>query len=614
MSSDGAFQGLTELSLVLPDDLWFFRDAWGGLADVQRWALPRLQRLHLGNTHTSGATALRSLAMASGAELHLHAAIGLLDDGGDLCARCSALRREHLAACKMAVTAVQAPRLPGGQASVVLDCSVYPRASLPSRAGRPDVTAFGRWDDPSGNSAHAVGRFVSAHVGDRRWGARRWHRAGVIRRRRRRRRRGGAGASADGAGEIGELPAVSPTGLRGGALALAALAASAAATAAAAWLAAGDRSADGVGAEAAAATYTVPPAPQAATAAAAREMATACWAAADARSGRRRVGAPCTRRVYCRPPGGVAAEAPLCLASTDASLVAADAVADRAADGDAGGWGLAGLRRLWRRDAPAPVPAAAVTAAAADGERTPWSTRRRRPPPTRPPGGRWRGIPPSSPAWHSRLGRRRSSRRKSWRRAGGRRWRGGGVGGNDAASCPTITRTARGWGTPWVFTHAAVVTVTLFADAGRHPVLDGIVEAVRRVLIGGRAGVPLGTLVTGVDFIRRKADERHRHFAVRGAQGAVQGLAATAARRRRIEFGPWPILLVAREAAAAARAASCFRLLYDMLVYRRMEAEHDRVSVLGLLDSFVSAAPAGEFAGRLALLAAVAARGKQKLA
>lgn len=158
------------------------------------------------------------------------------------------------------------------------------------------------------------------------------------------------------------------------------------------------------------------------------------------------------------------------------------------------------------------------------------------------------------------------------------------------------------------------MTVTLFADAGRHPVLDGIVEAVRRVLIGGRAGVPLGTLVTGVDFIRRKADERHRHFAVRGAQGAVQGLAATAARRRRIEFGPWPILLVAREAAAAARAASCFRLLYDMLVCRRMEAEHDRVSVLGLLDSFVSAAPAGEFAGRLALLAAVAARGKQKLA
>lgn len=212
----------------------------------------------------------------------------------------------------MAVTAVQAPRLPGGQASVVLDCSVYPRASLPSRAGRPDVTAFGRWDDPSGNSAHAVGRFVSAHVGDRRWGARRWHRAGVIRRRRRRRRRGGAGASADGAGEIRELPAVSPTGLRGGALALAALGASAAATAAAAWLAAGDRSADGVGAEAAAATYTVPPAPRAATAAAAREMATACWAAADARSGRRRVGAPCTRRVYGRPPGGVAAETPLC--------------------------------------------------------------------------------------------------------------------------------------------------------------------------------------------------------------------------------------------------------------------------------------------------------------
>lgn len=30
---------------------------------------------------------------------------------------------------------------------------------------------------------------------------------------------------------------------------------------------------------------------------------------------------------------------------TDASLVAADAVADSAADGDAGGWGLAGLRR-----------------------------------------------------------------------------------------------------------------------------------------------------------------------------------------------------------------------------------------------------------------------------
>lgn len=104
------------------------------------------------------------------------------------------------------------------------------------------------------------------------------------------------------------------------------------------------------------------------------------------------------------------------------------------------------------------------------------------------------------------------------------------------------------------------MTVTLFADAGRHPVLDGIVEAVRRVLIGGRAGVPLGTLVTGVDFIRRKADERHRHFAVRGAQGAVQGLAATAARRRRIEFGPWPILLRSaplRHCTVAAFTAAC---------------------------------------------------------
>lgn len=82
---------LTELSLVFPDDHWIFPDAWGGVANVRRWAPPRLRRLHLGNMHTGGATVLQSLAWASLVELFLHAAVGLVDDGGDLCARCPAL-------------------------------------------------------------------------------------------------------------------------------------------------------------------------------------------------------------------------------------------------------------------------------------------------------------------------------------------------------------------------------------------------------------------------------------------------------------------------------------------------------------------------------------------
>lgn len=150
LSSGGAFQGLTELSLELPTRLCDFPDACGEVADVEASALPRLQRLHLSNTGTWGATVVRALAFPSLVELHLGSAIDLVDDGGNLRARCPALRRVQLSACAVAVTGLQALSLLGVVGMTLLGCSVYPRASHPWLVSLPGVTMFGCKDDRQG--------------------------------------------------------------------------------------------------------------------------------------------------------------------------------------------------------------------------------------------------------------------------------------------------------------------------------------------------------------------------------------------------------------------------------------------------------------------------------
>ncbi|GAB0494308.1 hypothetical protein MMPV_005600 [Pyropia vietnamensis] len=86
---------------------------------------------------------------------------------------------------------------------------------------------------------------------------------------------------------------------------------------------------------------------------------------------------------------------------------------------------------------------------------------------------------------------------------------------------------------------AAAGSAAHLADSdGRYPVLDGVVAAAGRVLVGARVGVPLGTLVRGVELVLGKADEWHRHFAAPALRldGAMRGLAAAAAAWRGVEF------------------------------------------------------------------------------
>lgn len=141
---------MLRLSLVLPDDMCTFPGTWGGDSAVRRWALPRLERLHLANASAWGATFVRCLSMASLVELHLHSAVGLLDDGGDLASRSPALRAVQLSSCNVAVTGVQALSLSGVARLVLLNCSVYPSASHAWLAGHPGVTAYGCQDDSTG--------------------------------------------------------------------------------------------------------------------------------------------------------------------------------------------------------------------------------------------------------------------------------------------------------------------------------------------------------------------------------------------------------------------------------------------------------------------------------
>ncbi|GAB0497421.1 hypothetical protein MMPV_008754 [Pyropia vietnamensis] len=86
---------------------------------------------------------------------------------------------------------------------------------------------------------------------------------------------------------------------------------------------------------------------------------------------------------------------------------------------------------------------------------------------------------------------------------------------------------------------AAAGSAAHLADSdGRYPVLDGVVAAAGRVLVGARVGVPLGTLVRGVELVLGKADEWHRYFAAPALRldGAMRGLAAAAAAWRGVEF------------------------------------------------------------------------------
>ncbi|GAB0497631.1 hypothetical protein MMPV_008966 [Pyropia vietnamensis] len=108
---------------------------------------------------------------------------------------------------------------------------------------------------------------------------------------------------------------------------------------------------------------------------------------------------------------------------------------------------------------------------------------------------------------------------------------------------------------------AAARSAAHLADSdGRYPVLDGVVAAAGRVLVGARVGVPLGTLVRGKELVLWKADEWHRHFAAPALRldGAMRGLAAATAAWRGVEFASWPKLLAARAATAAGRAAAYF--------------------------------------------------------
>ncbi|KAK1865741.1 hypothetical protein I4F81_008266 [Pyropia yezoensis] len=135
---------------VFPPELAAIPSAWGGPGDVEGWALPRLQRLQLANTGAWGARVVRCLAMPSLVELQLCAATRLVDDGGELRARCPARRRVALSSCAVSVGALMALRRSGVGGLTLLDCSVHPRASDPSLAGLRGFTAFGCWHDPSG--------------------------------------------------------------------------------------------------------------------------------------------------------------------------------------------------------------------------------------------------------------------------------------------------------------------------------------------------------------------------------------------------------------------------------------------------------------------------------
>ncbi len=142
-----------------------------------------------------------------------------------------------------------------------------------------------------------------------------------------------------------------------------------------------------------------------------------------------------------------------------------------------------------------------------------------------------------------------------------------------------------------------------FSDDGDHPALSLVSETAERALKATSYTSSLGTLVSVLETVLRKADEWERLYATKqmSLSDEVKELSKIALRWRHIEVRSWPNLLKSREELCKQRAEKWFYRLYDSLVRDRDE-DYEFDLTISTMDQFLRSSPQGEFEMRIRMM------------